>query len=157
MEIEQRVMFVSLTRCNWQFICSVLSAWTSTHACIFITMATQFTEQDVWAKVTETLNPLTIHHYARLEVLWEAGCGAVVCMCARVECVRVHVLACGARATPGSPLSHSTRGTGTSSSPGASSITPLPPPLCPEESTTQLGPGRRQTPLIPPATHSHCH
>lgn len=80
MEIEQRVMFVPLTQCNWQFICSVLSLWTSsTHACIFITMATQFIEQEVWTKVNERLNPLTIHHYARY---YSGRVVAVVCLCA---------------------------------------------------------------------------
>lgn len=93
MEIEQRVMFVSLTQCNWQFICCVLSLWTSsTHACIFITMAAQFTEHEVWTKVNERLNPLTIHHYACER--YSGKVVAVVCLyvsaCVRA-CVRAVV------------------------------------------------------------------
>lgn len=149
MEIEQRVMFVSLTLCNWQFICSVLSLWTScTHACIFISEATQFTEQEVWTKVNERLNPLTIHHYACRGYSGNA--------CIRVHtfynvCVHRQLLSCEWGCREFRPSLHFTCSFGTSFSPGALSITPLPPPFCPKESTTWLGPGRSQTPL------SHCH
>lgn len=105
MEIEQRVMFVSLTQCNWQFICSVLSLWTSsTHACIFITMATQFTEQEVWTKVNERLNPLTIHHYACLPVV-AAVCCVYTCTCACMPCSARAFVAMWARVKRVSPLS----------------------------------------------------
>lgn len=139
--IEHRVMLLSLTQCNWQFICSVLSLWTSsTHACMHIHYHGH-SIQRAWTEVNESLNSLTI-----LLLLARSALGTHVLRL----CVSVHLLVCeqGCRDSPLSQSSlQSTWGIGNSSPPGALSIA-LPPPLCPEESTTRLDPGRAASPSL---------
>lgn len=148
---EHRVMLVSLTWCNCQFICSVLSLWTSSmHACIFITVGTQFREQKVRTKVNK--KPLVSNHpsLCLLELL---------CM---HTCFRLCVFICyhvskGVDSFYSQYSQQSRQGIGNSLPAGALSITLLPPPFF-LGSTTWLV-GDEASPPLPlqlPLIHSFC-
>lgn len=143
--IVHRVTLVSLTQCNWQFICSVLSLWTSSPlAYIFITVATQFRERKAWTEVNERSHSLTIHLYA---------CYKVHTCC--VECVCVYSQACEeqSRVSLLSVISAAYLRQWQPSPHKVLSISLLPSPFCPERSQrASLGPVQPDLPPLSQAT-----